>query len=241
MIFNLFKSKPTLKELIPEGFVDIHSHVLPGIDDGSKNINESLDLISEMKKMGFSKIIGTPHTYSGVHNNTNKTIIKSYNSLKSKLNFEIKLGFASEYMLEKNLIEKAENKSILCLSENYVLVEMSYSSMPIEVYDIIFKLNANDYIPVLAHPERYLYLQNDFNDYTRLKKYGCLFQINLLSANGFYGPAVTKSLNYLIKKGLVDFVGSDFHKMRQINAMKNKIKVSTRDLEKVILKNNQFK
>ena len=85
MIFNLFKSKPTLKELIPEGFVDIHSHILPGIDDGAKNIMESMLLISEMKKLGFVKVIGTPHTFIGVHDNTNESIKKSYNLLKSKL------------------------------------------------------------------------------------------------------------------------------------------------------------
>ena len=78
MIFNLLKSKPTLKELIPEGFVDIHSHILPGIDDGAKNIKESLELIEKMNEMGFSKIIGTPHTYPGLYENTNESIKKSF-------------------------------------------------------------------------------------------------------------------------------------------------------------------
>ena len=82
MIFNLFKSRPTLKELIPEGFVDIHSHILPGIDDGAKNVEESLKLISEMHKIGISKIIGTPHTYPGLYNNNEKTIFNAYNKLK---------------------------------------------------------------------------------------------------------------------------------------------------------------
>ena len=241
MIFNLFKSKPTLKELIPDGFVDIHSHILPGIDDGAKDVNESLEMISEMKRLGFSKIIGTPHTYTNIYENTKESISNSYNYLNSKLNIDIEIKFASEYMIDEGLIEKAEKRSLLCLSENYVLVEMSYAAPPNKLYDILFNLKINNYIPILAHPERYIYIHNNFKEYFKLKKFGCLFQINLLSANGFYGPAVTKSLNYLIKEGLVDFVGSDFHKMSQINAMKNKIKVSTRDLGKIILKNNQFK
>ena len=241
MIFNLFKSKPTLKELIPDGFVDIHSHILPGIDDGAKDVNESLEMISEMKRLGFSKIIGTPHTYTNIYDNTKESISNSYNYLNSKLNIDIEIKFASEYMIDEGLIEKAEKRSLLCLSENYVLVEMSYAAPPNKLYDILFNLKINNYIPILAHPERYIYIHNNFKEYFKLKKFGCLFQINLLSANGFYGPAVTKSLNYLIKEGLVDFVGSDFHKMSQINAMKNKIKVSTRDLGKIILKNNQFK
>ena len=111
MIFNLFKSKPTLKELIPEGFVDIHSHILPGIDDGPKNIEESLKLISEMKKMGFSKIIGTPHTYPGLYDNTNNSIKKSYEKISQKLNSEIKLNYASEYMIDRSLIKKANEKT----------------------------------------------------------------------------------------------------------------------------------
>ena len=90
MIFNLFKAKPTLKELIPNGFVDIHSHILPGIDDGAKNIEESIKLISEMKKMGFSKIIGTPHTFPGLYENTNETIKKSFEKISQKLITKIK-------------------------------------------------------------------------------------------------------------------------------------------------------
>ena len=100
MIFNLFKSKPTLKDLIPEGFVDIHSHILPGIDDGAKNIEDSLVLISEMRELGFSKIIGTPHTYPGLHDNTKKTIKDSFEKLKNNKPDKIQLGYASEYMLD---------------------------------------------------------------------------------------------------------------------------------------------
>ena len=85
MIFNLFKSKPSLKELIPNGFVDIHSHILPGIDDGAKDLKNSINLIEEMKKMGFSKIIGTPHTYNGLYNNTCDTIEKSFNKLNKNI------------------------------------------------------------------------------------------------------------------------------------------------------------
>ena len=111
MIFNLFKSKPTLKELIPDGFVDIHSHVLPGVDDGSKNIKESIDMITEMKKMGFSKIIATPHTYPGLYNNTNDSILRSYNKLKEKLKSTLEISYASEYMLNMKLIDGAKKKN----------------------------------------------------------------------------------------------------------------------------------
>ena len=115
MIFNLFKAKPTLKELIPDGFVDIHSHILPGIDDGAKNIEESLELISKMKEMGFSKIIATPHTYQGLYNNSSSSIKNSYNKIKDKVDKKIEIQYASEYMIDETLIEKAHKKKLYSL------------------------------------------------------------------------------------------------------------------------------
>ena len=185
MIFNLFKSKPTLKELIPKGFIDIHSHILPGIDDGAKNLMESVELIKEMKKMGFSKIIGTPHTYPGVYNNNNNSIEKSFNKLNNELKNKNILRYASEYMIDSYLIEKASEKSLLTIKDNYVLIEMSFVSEPINLHEIIFEININGYTPILAHPERYTFLFDDFKKFYNLKKMGCYFQINLLSATGY--------------------------------------------------------
>ena len=126
MIFNLFKAKPKLKELIPDGFVDIHSHILPGIDDGAKNIKESEKLISKMYDLGFTKIYGTPHSYPGVHSNTNKSIIESFKKIENKLEKKYNISFASEYLIEKSIVKKAQEKTLLTLKDNYVLVEMSY-------------------------------------------------------------------------------------------------------------------
>ena len=162
MIFNFFKSKPTLKELIPQGFVDIHSHILPGIDDGAQNIKESLKLISEMKKLGFSKFIATPHTYPGVYNNNNNSIKESFNKLNNELKNKNILRYASEYMIDSYLIEKAAEKSLITIKDNYVLIEMSFISEPINLHEIIFEINMNGYIPILAHPERYIFLFDDF-------------------------------------------------------------------------------
>ena len=242
MIFNFYKSKPSLKELIPNGFVDIHSHILPGIDDGAKNIEESLALISEMKKMGFSKIIGTPHTYPGVHNNTNETITKSYKILKSNLNSKIAIEFASEYLIDNSLIKKARENSLLCIKDNFVLVEMSFISAPINLYNIIFNLKTNNYIPILAHPERYRFLSNNISEYSKLKKFGCFFQINLLSTTGYYGPDIVKNSEKLLKNNMVDFVGSDIHNMKHIFHFNDKIKVSQiKALEKCMINNRLFK
>ena len=98
-MFNLFRKKPILADLIPEGFIDIHSHILPGIDDGAKDIEESLSLISQMKEIGFSKVIGTPHTYQGLYDNTNETIKGSFDLLKKSLKEDIAIDYASDFFL----------------------------------------------------------------------------------------------------------------------------------------------
>ena len=240
MIFNLFKSKPTLKELIPKGFVDIHSHILPGIDDGAKDINESLELISEMKNLGFSKIIGTPHSYPGLYNNTTESIKKSFEKLKKDLPKNSSIDYASEYMLEKSIIEKARNNKLLCLKDNYILVEMSFISEPYGLYEIIYEIKVNGYTPVIAHPERYLFYKS-LRNYKKLKNYGCLFQANLLSITDYYGKHVRKKLDNLINAELIDFVGSDIHNINHINAFEHKVRSNkVKILENIINNNNQF-
>ena len=172
MIFNLFKSKPTLNELIPNGFVDIHSHVLPGIDDGAKNVKESLELISKMKKLGFSKIIGTPHVFEQLFNNNKKTIKESFDSIKNEYNNNISVKYAAEYMIDQSLIQKIENKSLLCVKDKFVLIEMSYIAESLNLHSIIFSIQMNGYTPILAHPERYLYYENNYKKYYKLKDWG---------------------------------------------------------------------
>lgn len=238
MIFNLFKSKPTLKDLIPEGFVDIHSHILPGIDDGAKNIKESISLISKMKEMGFSKIIGTPHTYPGLFNNNNDTILESYNKIKNEIS---NISYASEYMIDRSLIKKAEDNELLCLKKKYVLIEQSFVSENLELYDIIFELKLMGYKPVLAHPERYFYYHDKFSNYYKLKNYGFSFQINLLSVVGYYGKNVAKISDKLLKNNLVDFTGSDFHSLKDCDQINNQVVINEKKkLEECMLNNNYF-
>ncbi len=240
MIFNLFKSKPTLKDLIPEGFVDIHSHILPGIDDGAKTVGESKVLISEMKKLGFSKIITTPHTYPGLYNNTSDSIEKAFEKVNKLIDDDLDLSFGTEYMIEKSLIEKSRNKKLICIKDNYVLIEMSYISEPIGLYEIIYEIRVNGYKPVLAHPERYLFI-NNFKKYLKLKKCGCLFQANLLSFTDYYGKQINKNLRDLVGNKLIDFVGSDIHNLNHISAFERKVDFKKiNDFEEIIQNNNKF-
>ncbi len=241
MIFNFFRTKPLLKDLIPNKFVDIHSHVLPGIDDGAKNIKQSLNLIAEMKKLRFSKIIATPHTFMGVHNNSIDSIQKSYLKLKDNLNTGMKLFYASEYMMDESFLTNIRDNKILCLKKNYVLVEMSYINSPLNLYEIIFEIITNGYIPILAHPERYFFMHNNFKEYYKLKKAGCLFQANLLSATDYYGKEVTKLLDKMLNKELIDFVGSDIHNINHIVKFYEKIKLNEIKALTKCIENNSLK
>ena len=241
MIFNIFKSKPILKELIPRGFVDIHSHILPGIDDGAKNIDESISLISKMKKIGFSKIIGTPHVYEGVHNNTKESIESSFDELNKNDLKKVKVSYGAEYMLNDSIIKKAANKSLLCLKDSFVLVEMSYIAAPKQLYEIIFELIHNGYMPIIAHPERYRFYHNNFKNYEKLKKYGCKFQLNLFSLTNYYGKDVMSVSEKLLKMEMIDYVGSDIHNVKQINNFYDLVRISSiSKLEKAMENNKIF-
>ena len=218
-MFSIFrKKKIKLKELIPKGYVDIHSHILPGIDDGAKTINDSLKLISKMKDMGFGKIIGTPHTYPGLYENTSDSIKNSFLLLKKNVEPTFNISYSSEYFIDDYIISMAEKKSLLCLKDNYILVEIGFISIPNIFYEVIFQLQINGYKPILAHPERYSFLFNDMKEVYKLKNVGCMFQINLLSLTNYYGEDVKKFCEKLLIENLVDFTGSDIHSIRHINA-----------------------
>lgn len=244
MIINFFKSKPTLKQLIPSAFVDIHSHVLPGIDDGAKNIEESLTLISEMKKMGFSKIIGTPHIYPGLYDNNNESIMGSFEKIKSELKIKISLDYSAEYMLDDSLIEKATQKKLLTIKKNHILLELGFVYPPNYVFEIMFELQTMGYQIILAHPERYFFLHKNYELVKKLKKLNCKFQINLLSSTGYYGKDVVKFTDKLLKEKLIDYTGSDIHNINHINHINNGAKVKLKNIkafEEVLCANEELK
>ena len=240
-----FKSKPTLASLIPKGYIDIHSHILPGIDDGSKDIKETSFLLNEMSKLGFSQCIATPHTLGGLWNNTPETIQKSFEhckeALDSKPNYML-VRAATEYMIDQSFLHRIQNESLLTLKDNFVLVEMSYQSPPLGLFEIIFEMQLKGYQPVLAHPERYIFYHNDFKKLEKLKETRCLFQVNLLSTVGYYGDEVARAAQKLLDLGMIDFAGSDIHHLRHIDAFQMKLKLkNSKLLEEVMSKNEFFK
>ena len=241
-MFSILKKKPRLFELIPRGYTDIHSHILPGLDDGAKDIIQSIQLIDGMREMGFGKLISTPHTMVGVWDNTTEDILESYRNLNNKLRLDEKeITFASEYMIDSTFLEKIQSQKLLCLKQNYVLVELSYLQAPVNLFEIIFELQVHGYVPVLAHPERYVYFFNEFNIFKKLKNSGCLFQLNLMSIVGHYGMDSTRMADKLLSERLIDYVGSDIHHKAHLDVFKRPLRIkNVRMLELAIESNNFF-
>ena len=244
-MFTLFKSKPVLKDLIPNDYIDIHSHLIPGIDDGAKTIEDTFRLTAALQSFGTSQIITTPHIIQHVWNNTAEQILSKKELTKVSLkqnNIVIPFKAAAEYLMDDQFVRLFETGQLLTLKDNYVLVEMSYLNPPIQLYTILFDLQVAGYIPVLAHPERYLFYHNNFNEYLKLKKAGCLFQLNLLAVVGYYGIEVTKIAEILLQKGMYNFVGSDVHHDNHIAAFSQKVKVKDIvPLAEAIANNNFFR
>ncbi len=239
-----FRKKPLVKDLLGTLEVDIHSHVLFGIDDGAKTAENSIELIQNLEIFGYKKLIATPHIIKNLWDNDGHTIQTKLDETKhilTSINNTVNLQAAAEYMMDHYFFELLKsNSKLLTLKDNYVLVEMSYINPPIQLLDIIFELSLNQYIPVLAHPERYVYYHQDFKTLYKLKELGVLFQANIPSLSGYYGPYISKCLDQLLKENLIDFLGSDVHHTRHINTYNNQVKLNNyKGIEKIILKTNQ--
>ncbi|WP_284651826.1 tyrosine-protein phosphatase [Flavobacterium terrisoli] len=237
------RNKPFLCDLIPNNHIDIHSHLLPGIDDGAASIEDTATLIEGMKQMGITKFITTPHVMGEVWQNTRTQIEdKLKNTIEELTVPEIGHNFkaAAEYMIDSEFRELFIHEKLLTLKENYVLVEISYLNPPIQLYDILFELQIAGYQPVLAHPERYGFYHHSIEKYKKLKKAGCLFQLNMLSTTGYYGQRVARISDLLLKEQLIDFVGSDVHHARHLEFMQKKIVLKNHDFLKSAFQNNSF-
>ncbi|CAL2082743.1 tyrosine-protein phosphatase [Tenacibaculum sp. 190524A05c] len=241
MFFFKEKTIP-LNEIFGDLFVDIHSHLLPGIDDGAKNIEDSIALITKMHSFGIKNFITTPHVLGDVYPNSTETIKNKLEEVREVLKErgfnDVRIDAAAEYMMDERFSERLEKNDILPLKDNIILVEMSYFNAPINLYDILFEIQLKGYKPVLAHPERYNFYHNDFQSYYKLKKAGCLFQLNLLSLTEQYGTSVKKTAEKLLKENLYDFVGTDTHHKNHLRLLE---KIGTKKIKKNIeglIKNN---
>jgi len=210
---------------------DVHSHLLPGIDDGSQDMPTSLQLIKEMKVLGYKKLITTPHVMWDMYQNTREIILEKLDRVRMRLKEEsvdIELHAAAEYFIDDHLGDLLKQKEpLLTFGNNLVLVEFSMASQSFELKEILFEMQMQGYQPVIAHPERYTYLQANKDFYDELKDTGCFFQLNILSLSGYYSETVMELGRYLAKKQYYDLVGTDLHHFRHLDALKNPSVISS--------------
>ncbi len=225
---------------------DMHSHLIPGIDDGAPDLATSLELIKGFAALGYKKIITTPHILWEIYPNTAEIITEGATELKSAMKeagIALELTAAAEYFIDEHFQQLLKNKTpLLCISGNMVLVEFSMLTAPLDLQQVLFELQMQNYQPVIAHPERYVYLSRKKEFFDELKNAGCFFQLNLLSLVGHYGPSVQQLAEYLLKKDHYDFAGTDLHHQKHLAALQ---KLSSCSLlkklkESGLLKNNQL-
>jgi tyrosine-protein phosphatase YwqE len=206
---------------------DMHSHLLPGLDDGAETVEHSLDLLRALRELGFRKLVMTPHIMGDFYKNTPESIRAALHLVREAAVGaglgDVALECAAEYYLDEFFGHKlVDGTEMLTFGgdKRYLLFETSYMNEPLNLFETIFELKAQGYCPVLAHPERYTYLYGRFGDIEKMRReYGVLLQVNINSLAGYYSPAAKKVAEQLVDSGLVDFVGTDTHHLRHTETL----------------------
>lgn len=203
--------------------VDMHSHLIPGIDDGSKSMEESLELLRRLADYGLEKIITTPHVMYEYYKNTPEIIrmgLEDVRKAAKREGISIQIEAAAEYYMDEIFLEKVKmGEELLTFGDQYILVETGFINKPQMLLDILFHLEMGGYKPILAHPERYQYLLIDKKLQEELIERKLLFQVNLLSLTGFYSKQVKEFGESLIDRGVVPLLGTDCHNARYLDML----------------------
>ncbi len=202
---------------------DIHSHLIPGIDDGAKTMQDTLELIKAQYNLGIRKFITTPHIMSDYYKNTPEIILGGLAEVKKMLvseKIDVEISAAAEYYIDDGFIQKLEAGPLLTFGDNHLLIEVSYINCPDNIHEIIFQTQLQQYKVILAHPERYPYWYKKFDEYQKFRDHGVLLQININSLAGYYGAGAKMIAEKLIDNNMVDLIGSDMHHTKHAEAMK---------------------
>ena len=222
--FGLFNKKPSLPPAdLSVLQVDMHSHFIPGIDDGAKDTEESLEMLAEMKALGYRKVVTTPHIMSDGYRNTPEIILKGLERLKKRVEaagIDIEVAAAAEYYFDYDFEKSIPQKNKLTFGDNYLLWEMSFMNKPDNINEVIFEMLMNAYKPVLAHVERYPFWHNDYSVYEDLASRGTLLQLNINSIAGQYGGPTKKAAEWLIDHDMISFLGTDCHHIGHLEVVK---------------------
>lgn len=221
-MFSFFKRRPRIQPRFDFIGADMHNHLLPGIDDGSPNVETSLRLMEMLLALGYKKFICTPHVISDVHPNTPATIKAAWENLSvgmKEKGLDCPVEFSAEYMLNFDFDNLLANADLIPFGNKQILIEMSYAVESPNIKEAIFTLQTKGYRPILAHPERYPYYFHRIAYYEELMYAGCDLQVNMLSLTGYYGKPIKKMAEKLIEKGWVSWLGTDLHHDRHLSAM----------------------
>lgn len=235
-MFGLFKKKE-IKQVAKYDYssvvTDMHSHVLPGIDDGAQNVEESIFLIKKMMSLGIKKIIATPHVMIDYYRNDADSIGNALAMLKAELvaqNIDIDIYAAAEHYFDETFPKRIDDGKVFTMGDNYVLFELSFVNQPPNIIEVIQKLKDKGYKPILAHPERYGYM--DIEQMKTIRSWGCDLQMNTIALSGYYGKHSKNIAEAMIDNQIVDFISSDMHHPRHAAAFESTL--SQPYLEKIL-------
>ncbi len=201
---------------------DMHSHLIPGIDDGSDSLETSIGLIKGMIDLGYKKLVTTPHIQGEFYQNTPHIILSGLERVKRELkkqNISIEIEAAAEYLIDDKFEEKYKEGELLTLGNKHVLIELSYFNEHPRLKEFLFDLQIDGYKIILAHPERYSYWFGDFKKYEEMKDRGISFQLNITSLTGYYSAEVKKMAEKFVDEDMIDFAGSDLHNFNYLEAL----------------------
>lgn len=222
-MFNRLKAFFSSQPVPPLPFrTDIHSHLIPEIDDGAESMEDAIAMILALRDAGYEKLITTPHCMPHRFDNDEQTIVNGLEKLRAELKHRgiaITVEAAAEYFFDETFPERVKQKTVLTFDDNAVLFELSYIHPPVNIDSVVFGMQSAGYVPVLAHPERYRYFHQNDDTYARLKSLGVRFQVNINSFAGHYGPQTKKTAHFLEQQGWIDYLGSDAHRLKQVKML----------------------
>jgi len=245
-MFSIFKNTEVALDGFPFLGIDMHAHFLPGIDDGAANLEESFRLIDGLISLGYEELIATPHIMGDLYKNTPETIQASYDLLKAEMDtrgYTLPVSFAAEYLIDEQFEGKIKSGPLLTFGDNFVLVETMFMGLPPNIKEILFALETEGYHPILAHPERYHFVDEKLKSLDDFLDRGVLLQSNILSLAGYYGQREKDLAEMLLENELISFYGTDIHHLRHLRALQ-KFSVPKKvasNLHKFSFKNRELK